>query len=77
MINKSISDPTKTVYNKVFRSYFYGTMENEFIESSDGNTFRIKSKAHTPSQKEIDSFKFEYNNFFLKYYYVQMKRSSN
>ncbi len=74
VINKSLTDPTKTVYDKLMRSYFYGYVESDTLKSIDGQTIKSKDSNYTPSQEEIDEFVKEYNNLFKKFYYVQSKR---
>ena len=74
VINKSVNNPEKTVYNKLLRSYFYGWTESDRLTSITGQKISPKDSNYSPSQEEIDEFIEDYNYIYKKYYYVKHKR---
>ena len=76
VINKLVSDPENSCYNKVYRSYYYGGVESENLLSYDGQLIVSKNPDYKPSQKELDEFKKNYNDIFAKYYSVLEQRNN-
>lgn len=74
VINKSLTNPNSTVYNKLYRSAFYGKVENEQLVTYTGQKILSKDPDHNISQEEIDVFIKEYNYLYKKVYYVKSKR---
>ena len=74
VINKSVTNPSETVYNKVARSYNRGLVENDYFQSYDGSTITSKIPGQKPTQEQIDDFKENYNLVFVKYEFVLEKR---
>ena len=74
VINKSLTNPNSTVYNKLYRSAFYGKVENEQLVTYTGQKILSKDPNHNISQEEIDVFIKEYNYLYKKVYYVKSKR---
>ena len=75
VINKSVANPTETVFNGVSRSYSVGFSEDDICLSYDGSTIKSKIENYTPTQQQMDLFKTNYNDVFMKYYYVSDKRA--
>ena len=50
VINRSLNNPTKTVYDKLMRSYFYGYVESDTLKSIDGQSIKSKDSNYPPSQ---------------------------
>jgi len=73
VINKSVKNPTETVYNRVARSYNRGLMENDYFISYDGNTIKNKIPNYNPTQEQLNEFKTNYNLIFIKYEYIISK----
>lgn len=76
VINKSVENPEKTVYNKLLHSYFYGWTESEYLTSINGQQISSKDSNYSPTQEEIEEFIEDYNYFYRKFYYVKYKRLS-
>lgn len=74
VINKSVKNPSETVYNKVARSYSRGLVENDYFQSYDGSTISSKIPEHKPTQEQIKEFKDNYNLVFVKYEFILEKR---
>lgn len=76
VINKSISNPGALAYNPVYRSYYYGGIENETLLSYDGQEIISKNPNYTPTKEEIEIFRRDYNNIFARFYHVLEKRKT-
>ncbi len=71
VINKSISNPEKTITNSLYHSFSY----DRNLYTYNGRDIISKAPTYTPSQTELDEFIKEYNHIFKKYYYVLDQRS--
>lgn len=76
VINKTIDDPSKTVYNKVLHSLTYGLLENEYLQSYDGKNITLKTLNKDISQEEKDEFSLNCNITVGRYYIVQALRQN-
>lgn len=76
IINKSLTDPTKTLYNNVFRSYGYGEMEDKNFKTYDGINITIKNSNLTFTDEEIYEFRKNCDLILRKYYYVLAQRTA-
>lgn len=76
VINKSIANPSESVHNNVYRSFFYDEVSNDKLSSKDGQTITAKDPNYTPTEDEITQFKKDYNQIYAKFYYTMYKRQA-
>ena len=76
VINKSLSRPAETVFNPLYRSFFYGKTQNNFLSTYNGIDISVKNPDHHLTKTEKDKFINDYNYVFFKYDYSKKLRAN-
>ena len=76
VINKSVTNPEKTITSSLYHSFSYDRVESINLYTYNGRDIISKAPTYTPTQTELDNFIKEYNQAFKKYYYILEQRSN-